>query len=75
MTCYFRHMKVIFDEIGVEVSTDNKRELDQRIHKLLNIDYKDCSSTWKEIKKQLADDRPSFITALEKTLLYNPPRS
>ena len=61
-------MKNIFEEIGIEVSADNKRNMDKQIHTLLAIEYKDCSSTWKEIKKRLADDRPSFVSALEKTL-------
>ena len=68
MTCYFRHMKGIFTEIGVEVTPKNKRDIDKKIHELLEIEYKNCSSTWKEIKKRIADDEPAFMTSLDGAL-------
>ena len=68
MTCYFRHMKGIFTEIGVEVTKENKRGIDKKIHELLGVDYKNCSSTWKEIKKHIADDESAFMMSLDGAL-------
>ena len=68
MTCYFRHMKGIFTEIGVEVTKENKRGIDKKIHELLGVDYKNCSSTWKEIKKRITDDESAFMTSLDGAL-------
>ena len=68
MTCYFRHMNWIFEEIGVEATKENKRDMDRKIHELLGVEYKNCSATWKEVKKKLADDEVGFIADLKKAL-------
>ena len=68
MTCYFRHMKEIFAEIGVEVTKENKKEIDRKIHSLLGVQYKDCSTTWKHVKTRLAEDREAFINELHAQL-------
>jgi len=61
MTCYFRHMKDVFEEAGVEVTKENKKEIDRKIHAILGVEYKDCSTTWKQVKARLADDKGAFI--------------
>ena len=38
MTCYFRHMKGIFAEIGVDVTPENKKDVDKELHKLLGVE-------------------------------------
>ncbi|MHA1908281.1 MAG: hypothetical protein ACW98Y_13360 [Candidatus Thorarchaeota archaeon] len=68
MTCYFRHMNWIFEEIGIEPTKDTKKDMDRRIHKLLGVEYKNCSTTWKEVKKKLADDEVGFIADLKRVL-------
>ena len=71
MTCYFRHMKDIFEKAGIEVTTENKKDIDRIIHNLLGIEYKQCSATWREVKKRLADDREGFILTLRKAAGYS----
>lgn len=56
MTCYFRHLQEIFEKAGVEVTKENKKEVDKMIHKIVNARYKDCPSAWKEVKKRIAED-------------------
>ena len=68
MTCYFRHMKGVFAEIGVEVTPENKRDIDKQIHKLLGVEYKNCSATWKELKKRREADESAFMKALDGAL-------
>ena len=68
MTCYFRHMKQTFTELGVEITPENKRDIDKKIHKLLGVEYKNCSATWKEIKKRIAEDESGFMTSLDGAL-------
>ncbi len=68
LTCYFRHMTQIFAELGVEVTPENKRDIDQAIHKLLCVEYKNCSATWKEIKKRKEEDESGFMKALDGAL-------
>ena len=68
MTCYFRHLKAVFEKAGVDVKEANKRELDRVIHGIVGVEYKNCSATWKEVKKRLAEDEDGFITALKQAL-------
>ena len=45
MTCYFRHLNDVFDETDIEVTKENKRDLDRAIHARMGVEYKDCQST------------------------------
>ncbi len=65
MTCYFRHLKEIFKKAGIEVTSENKQEVDKIIHKIVATKYKDCPSTWKEVKKRIAEDEENFVSALK----------
>ncbi len=58
MSCYFRHIKDIFEAAAVEITPDNKKDVDRAIHKLAGVKYKDCPATWKKLKQEfLADDK------------------
>jgi hypothetical protein len=62
-------MKDIFAEVGVEATKENKKDYDRKIHELLGVDYKNCSSTWKLVKSRLAEDRDGFIGQLKAELV------
>jgi hypothetical protein len=66
MTCYFRHLKTIFEKTGITITKENKRDVDRTIHKIVEIDYKNCSATWKEVKKRIAEDGESFVKQLKR---------
>lgn len=51
MSCYLRHLKDILKEAGVEITSENRKEIDQAIHKAVGIKYKDCPHAWREVKK------------------------
>ena len=55
MSCYFRHMKDIIEEAGIQVTQENKKDLDRILHQLVGVEYKSCSPTWKGIKVLRAD--------------------
>ena len=58
MSCYFRHLDEIFTSAGITVTPQNRKHLDETIHKLMGTHYKDCPATWREFKKQvLVDDK------------------
>lgn len=65
MTCYFRHLKDVFGKAGIEVTKENKRDLDKIIHKIMRVEYKNCPDTWKEVKKKLAEDEAGFVSRLK----------
>lgn len=71
MSCYLRHLNDLLDEAGVEVTPGNKRQIDQAIHKIVGVEYKDCPVAWKAIKQQAIGDeqkRRDFIQKLKTAI-------
>jgi len=68
MTCYFRHLNEVFRKAGIEVTSQNKREIDKAIHNIVGVEYKDCPAAWKEVKKRLAENEETFVSDLKKAL-------
>jgi hypothetical protein len=71
MSCYFRHMKDVLEEAGIEVTKDNKKKIDQIVHGLVDVEYKNCSPTWQAVKEQIQKDdaaRNRFIKKLKAEL-------
>ena len=66
MTCYFRHLQQIFKKAGIEVTNENKREIDRVIHGIVGVDYKNCPAAWKEVKKRIAEDEEGFISKVKE---------
>ena len=65
MTCYFRHLQGVFKKAGIEVTSANRREIDQIIHKIVSVRYKDCPAAWREVKKRIASDEDGFAAELK----------
>ena len=68
MSCYFRQLKDILEEAGIEVTPANKKELDRAIHQIAGITYKNCSDTWRKLKQEVMADpakRQDFIRQLK----------
>ena len=71
MSCYFRHMKDVLTEAGVEITPDNKKEIDRIIHDLVAVEYKNCSPTWQAVKEHIKADeakKKAFIKKLKQRL-------
>ena len=66
LTCYFRHLQDVFKKAGIEVTKENKKEIDKVIHSIVGIRYKDCPASWKEVKKRMAEDEEGFVSELRK---------
>lgn len=47
MTCYFRHLQHIFKKAGIEVTSENRREIDRVIHSIVGVEYKNCPDAWR----------------------------
>jgi len=68
VTCYFRHIQHVFKKAGIEVTKENKREIDRAIHNIVGVEYKNCPAAWREVKKRMADDEESFVSKLKEAL-------
>ena len=64
VTCYFRHLKEVFQKAGIEVTRENKREVDRIIRSLVNVEYEDCPVVWREVKKRMAENEEDFVENL-----------
>ncbi len=66
MTCYFRRLKEIFMEAGIEDIPQNRTEIDRIIHDIVGVKYKNCPAAWRQIKTRLAQDEAGFISKLSE---------
>ena len=64
MTCYFRHLKGVFEKAGIQVTPENKKEIDRMIHNIVNVEYKNCPDTWRQVKTLLQKDETDFVSIL-----------
>ena len=68
MSCYFRHLKGMLSEAGIEINPSNRKQIDRAIHDIVGITYKDCPTTWKKLKQEVIGDeekRQDFIKKLQ----------
>jgi len=66
MTCYFRHLREVFAKAEIEVTRENKKEIDRFIHSMVGVEYKKCPATWKEVKKKISEDEERFVAKLKE---------
>ena len=66
MTCYFRHLKEVFKKADIEVTPENRQEIDKIIHDIVGVDYKNCPAAWKQVKTRILEDEAGFVSTLKK---------
>ena len=75
MSCYFRHMEQTLKAAGIEVTRENKKDIDRAIHKIAGTDYKNCSDVWKKVKEIIKEgteeEKEKFILKLKKEASVN----
>ena len=54
--------------MGITVTKENKKDIDRVIHKIVGIDCKNCSATWREVKKLIKEDDALFISKVKEEL-------
>ena len=73
MSCYFRHMKDVLEEAGIDITKENKKDIDRIIHGLVDVGYKNCPPTWRAVKEHIKGDdnaRSLFIERLKMKLKF-----
>jgi hypothetical protein len=65
MTCYFRHLKEVFQKAGIEVNPQNRQQIDKIIHGIVGVKYKNCPAAWRQVKKRVTEDEAGFVAALK----------
>jgi hypothetical protein len=64
VTCYFRHLAQVFEKAGIEVTSQNRQEIDRIIHDIVGVTYKNCPAAWRQVKTRLALDEAGFVSKL-----------
>ena len=75
MSCFFRHLKEVFEAVGIEVSAVNKKQIDQTIHDIAGGSYKNCSATRRKLKQEILSDeqkRRHFVARLRNAVRGTP---
>ena len=72
MSCYLRHMDEIFKEINIEVTKENRKDIDKALHKIVEVEYKHCPDAWKKIKEIIRgkdeNEKTKLILNIKKEL-------
>jgi hypothetical protein len=72
MSCYFRHIDEIFSELNIEITKENKKDIDRALHKIVGVEYKNCPDAWKRIKEIIRGNdenkKKKFILYIEEEL-------
>ena len=50
MSCYFRHLKDVFAAAGIQVTPQNRKQLDRAFHGIVGVEFKECPVAWKKLK-------------------------
>jgi len=66
MTCYFRHLTQVFEKAGIEVTSQNRQEIDKVIHGIVGVNYKNCPAAWKQVKTRVLEDEAGFVSKLKE---------
>jgi hypothetical protein len=68
VTCYFRHLAQVFEKAGIQITPQNRQEIDRIIHDMVGVDYKNCPDTWRQVKKRVLEDEAGFVSTLKEKL-------
>jgi hypothetical protein len=66
VTCYFRHLVQVFKKAGVEVTPQNRQEIDRIIHDIVGVNYKSCPAAWRQVKRRVLEDEANFVSILKE---------
>jgi len=65
-------MDEIFLELNIEVTKENKKEIDKALHRIIEVEYKNCPDAWKRIKEIIRGkdekEKIKFISNIKKEL-------
>jgi hypothetical protein len=65
-------MDEIFSELSIEITKENKKDIDRAIHKIVGVEYKNCPDAWKMVKEIIRgseeNEKKKFISYIEKEL-------
>jgi hypothetical protein len=68
LSCYLRHLDDLLKEANISLSKEDRKKVDQAIHRMMGVDYKHCPDAWRAVKAEIARDREGFVRRLKEEL-------
>jgi hypothetical protein len=65
VTCHFRRLAQVFKKAGIEVTSQNRQEIDRIIHDIVGVKYKNCPAAWRQVKTCILEDETGFVSMLK----------
>ena len=62
----------MFKKAGIEVTKENRQQIDKIIHDIVGVEYKNCPATGRQVKKRMAEDEAGFVVLLKNA--WNKPK-
>jgi predicted Fe-Mo cluster-binding NifX family protein len=64
-------LKDILAEAGIEVTPANRKQVDQAIHKVVGVEFKNCPAAGRAVKQVMADEkkRRDFVEKLRRATI------
>ena len=64
-------MKDVLEGAGIDVTPQNKKPVDQALHQIAGVEYKNCSPAWKKLKSDFIYDpsrKQELIARLKESM-------
>jgi hypothetical protein len=58
----------LLKEANISLSKEDRKKVDQAIHRMMGVDYKHCPDAWRAVKAEIARDREGFVRRLKEEL-------
>jgi hypothetical protein len=68
LSCYLRHLDDLLKEANISLGKEDRKKVDQAIHRMMGVDYKHCPDAWRAVKAEIARDREGFVRRLKEEL-------
>jgi hypothetical protein len=68
MSCYLRHLDKILAKVGIKVTPENRKQVDEAVHRVVGVEYKHCPDAWKAVKAMIAKDDLRFAGRVKEEL-------
>lgn len=66
MSCYMRHMDWLLDDLGMEINSHTRKDVDKAIRKRFGFsDDEECPAVWQKVKGMSTEERMELADQLE----------
>jgi hypothetical protein len=68
LSCYLRHLDDLLKEGNIPLGKEDRKKVDQAIHRMLGMESKHCPEVWRAVRAEIERDREGFVRRLKEEL-------